>query len=535
MPTVPGVGINGSRAVRASCHWRPAVLGMLLLGVVAGCAPRTVRIDPERMLIDRSAVEYPSGYELRVFMRDLTAPTAIAFDDDGTMFIAEGGIGGHSPRVFGYREEDGAVINIYPTGRQIPFGLLHRGFRMRGPIGGMLVHERTVYVSHRDGSGRGMISAFEYDGTRRTVIADLPAQGDHGVTDLVIGPNGRLYFGVGTATNSGVVGIDNWHWVRRHPGVADEPYVDVRLLGYRYDTPNPRAGLFGGGEIAVTAPFQPFGTSNQTRVRAARDGKPNGAIYSVHPMGGDLRVEAHGLRHPRGLAFNEYGRLYMTNQGMELRGTRPVKDDPDVLLRLVVGAWYGWPDYSADMLPISEPRFQPPLEMILRTGYPELSFLIDHGSSGLLRPDRNTLLQASFPSLSGAAKLAFAPVTGPFSEYRGNAIVALSGDRAPFATSGYPLLAPVGFKIVRVDVDTRQVYDFVHNTRGIPASLQQARSDALERPIALRFAPDGSLYIVDMGRLEMRRSRPNIPPRGGRILKLIPIEEHQTRQVAGSS
>jgi glucose/arabinose dehydrogenase len=500
---------------------------MVLALLVTGCAPRAVRIDPEdRALVDRSVVEYPSGFELHSFMRDLTAPSAIAFDEEGTLYIAEGGMGGHAVRIFAYNT-DGTVTHIYPVGRQLPFGLLHRGFRMHGPVGGMLIYEQTLYVSHRDGAGRGIISAFERDGSRRTVVADLPAQGDHGVTDLVIGPNGRLYFGVGTATNSGVVGIDNWSagWVRRHSHVADVPYMDLRLLGYRYDTPNPRAGLFGGGEIAVTAPFQPFGTSNQTRVRAARNNKPNGAIFSVDPMGGDLRVEAHGLRNPRGLAFNEYGRLYMTNQGMELRGTRPVKDDPDVLLRLVVGTWYGWPDYSADLLPISEPRFQPPIEMILRTGYPELSFLIDHGSSQLLRPDRATLLQASFPALSGAAKLAFMPMSGPFSQFRGNAVVALSGDRAPFANSGQPLLGPVGFKLVRVDVDTRQVRDFVRNTQGVPASMIGGGTDALERPIDVKFGPDGALYIVDFGRMEMRGGRVRIPPRSGRIYRLIPVDD----------
>jgi glucose/arabinose dehydrogenase len=347
------------------------------------------------------------------------------------------------------------------------------------------------------------------------------------VTDLAIGPNGRLYFGVGTATNSGVVGLDNWSvgWVRRYSRVADVPWVDLRLLGYRYDTPNPRAGLFGGSEIAVTAPFQPFGMSNQLRIRRAANNKPNGAIYSVNPHGGDLRVEAHGLRNPRGLAFNEYGRLFMTNQGMQLRGTRPVKDDPDALLRLVVGAWYGWPDYSADLQPISDERFQPPLEMILRSGYPELSFLIDHASAGLLRPDRNTLLQAVFPSLSGASKLDFAPAGPAFGDYRGNAFVALNGDRAPFATSGVPLLGPVGYKIVRVDVDTRQVRDFVRNTRGIPASMQGRTVLALERPIDVKFAPDGSMYIVDMGRIEIRGGRESIPTRAGRIFRLIPLAE----------
>ena len=35
-----------------------------------------------------------------------------------------------------------------------------------------------------------------------------------------------------------------------------------------------------------------------------------------------MRVEAHGVRAPRGMAINSLGNLYMTVGGMELRGTR---------------------------------------------------------------------------------------------------------------------------------------------------------------------------------------------------------------------
>ena len=95
-----------------------------------------------------------------------------------------------------------------------------------------------------------------YDGTHSTIVANLPAQGDYGVTDLAISPvetEGRFYFGVGTATNSGVVGVDNWEaWLKRYPKVHDEPRIEIKLNGYRFDTPNPWAGLSGDADIAVT-------------------------------------------------------------------------------------------------------------------------------------------------------------------------------------------------------------------------------------------------------------------------------------------
>ena len=79
----------------------------------------------------------------------------------------------------------------------------------------------------------------------------------------------------------------------------------------------------------------------------------------------DLRIEATGIRNPVGLAFNDVGTLFMTNQGMKMVGTRPVKDDPDALLKVVHGQWYGWPDFSTTLQNIFDPKFQPPVEMIV--------------------------------------------------------------------------------------------------------------------------------------------------------------------------
>lgn len=514
---------------------RNPLLSLLLVAVAAtpllftGCRTGPVLLSPvaERP-IDRRFVEYPTGFELKPHVRNLTAPVAIAFDAEQSLIIAEGGVGEDEPRIFGYKL-DGRRFDVYPSGRRIPW--VSPGFRIYGPIGGMVVDQGRIFVSHRDADDRGVITAFGYDGSHRTVVAGLPARGDHAVTDLAINPaNGRLYFGVGSATNSGVVGIDDWQvgWVRNHPDFCDVPFVDLRLLGYRFDTRNPRAGLLGGADVAVTAPFQPFNTSKQLRIHRARNGKPTAAVYSVDPSGGGLRVEAHGIRNPVGLQFNEFGRLYMTNQGMQLRGTRPVKDDPDVILWLVPGAWYGWPDFSADLFPIGNDRFQPPQDMIIQTGYPELSSLIDHEASGLIRPDRSNLLRGVFPSLSGAGKFDFAPGAGDFRPFHGHAIIALSGDRAPFATSGRKLVCPQGYRVVRVDVETKQVRDFIKNTQGLPASRMKDVPDALERPIDVKFGPDGAMYIVDVGQLEIKGGRERARPHTGKIFRLTAIPEHDT-------
>jgi glucose/arabinose dehydrogenase len=244
-------------------------------------------------------------------------------------------------------------------------------------------------------------------------------------------------------------------------------------------------------------------------------------------MGGDLRVEAHGVRNPVGLRFSEPGVLYMTNQGMKLRGTRPVKDDPDVMLQVVFGQWYGWPDYSANLLPIRDPRFGPPVEMIVKSGYRDLSFLIDHETSGLAPPNpASNLLAAEFRPLSGAAKFDFAPTSGPFSRLRqgGNvAIVAMAGDRAPFDTNGMKLVGPLGYKLVQVNVDDHQVREFVRNTQEGPTG---GNKDAgLERPVDVKFGPDGAMYILDFGQMEMKGGREKVGGGTGRVFRLVGTAE----------
>ncbi|HVT87827.1 MAG TPA: hypothetical protein VHD56_03160 [Tepidisphaeraceae bacterium] len=506
--------------------------GVTLL-LMAGCISRPVWLSPQsRTIIDRKLVEIPAGYVLRLAALGLTAPSAITIVKDegpykGSTLVAESGDGGNQPRIYGWKA-DGSFFNVYPRGQKLPLVeyVTGRG-EIYSPIGGMVAALGRVFVTHRDAKGRGVVSCVGFDGSISTVVADLPAQGDYSLTDITYdSKTGRLYFGLGSATNSGVVGIDNWSWITEHPSFSDLPAVEIKLLGYKFFTRNPNAGFFGGDDNVGTAPFHPFGISNRLRIQEAPNGKPTSAIYSISPTGGDLRVEVHGIRLPRGLAFNEYSLLYATNNGMELRGTRPVKLDPDVLLKVIQNTWYGWPDYSADLKPISDPLFQEPA-LISRSGYPELSALIDRAASKLFDPVayRDTLVFGIFPSLSGTAKLDFVPSVGGFKDFRGSAIIAQMGDRAPLSNGGMTLKENIGRKILRVDMETKRTEEFIHNTEGIPASKLGRNVDALERPIDVKFGGDGKLYILDYGRMEIRDGREKISAGSGRIFILEPIEQ----------
>ncbi len=82
------------------------------------------------------------------------------------------------------------------------------------------------------------------------------------------------------------------------------------------------------------------------------------------------------------------------------------------------------------------------------------------------------------------------------------------------------LVGPIGYKVVLVNVDNGQVEDFVRNTEQGPASRLSDDNPGLERPVDIKFGPDGAMYILDFGQMQMQGGKENIAPRTGKIFKL---------------
>jgi hypothetical protein len=139
---------------------------------------------------------------------------------------------------------------------------------------------------------------------------------------MSIGPDGKLYFGQGTATNSGVVGLDNAYpfvWLLLHPDVHDVPAHDMHLTGESFLTPQANNVLSRQGNLisfwrdvtyAVTSvfnrnknksmlvrtrAFQPFGEKKRD---VKGNVKASGAILRMNTDGSGLEVYAWGLRNP---------------------------------------------------------------------------------------------------------------------------------------------------------------------------------------------------------------------------------------------
>ncbi len=426
---------------------------------------------------DAAQVDAPEGYRVEAVLTDLTYPTSVERDDDGNLYVAEAGW------VYGDVSAPARVLRLTPSG-----ALSVVTEALVGPVTDLLWHQGRLYVSHR-----GAVSRIEPDGRVVDLVTGLPSEGDHSNNQLALGPDGKLYVGQGTVTNSGVVGMDNFllGWLQRYPGLHDQTPRTLALRRRRVITLNPF--LLGGAQGSVwvtTGPFAPFGEAGP---RAPGVTRGNGAVLRMDLDGSDLEVYAWGLRNPFGLAWSPQGRLYAADNGMDERGSRPIKDAPDTLLRVVEGAWYGWPDFAAGRS-ITDDAFAPaagPAPRPLLTHPPHVQ-----------RP------HMIFAPHSGLTKLAFdaAGEVGP----RDALYLAVWGPLTPF--TGRPRAGTPFPSVLRLDVEERSQRVFLRSKDDYRSGLPTA---GLRRPIDVLVA-DGALYVVDMGEFRVLSTPvPSLAPRAG--------------------
>ena len=439
--------------------------------------------------LDAADVALPSGYRAEVAATGLTYPTGVAFDGEGRAYVTESG--------YSYGEDfvPARLVRVEPGG-----GLktITQGGR-NGPWTGVTYANGAFYIAEGGVLEGGRILRVTPDGARSTLIGGLPTMGDHHTNGPAVGPDGWIYFGQGTATNAGVVGPDNaqYGWLKRRPQFHDIPCEDVVLAGENFTTPNV---LTGEGE-AVTGAFVPFGTA--TTPGQVVDGRVpcGGSVLRVPPGGGTPQLVAWGFRNPFGLAFAPGGSLYVTENGGDDRGSRPIWGVGDPLWRIERGRWYGWPDFTAGD-PLTQPDYKPP-------GKPQPQFLLQHKRTPP-RPVANLGVHASANGLDFSRSGSFG--------HMGEAFIALFGDLAP--TTG-KVTNPVGFKVVRVNVNSGAIEDFAVNKgrKSGPASL--VGGGGLERPIGVKFSNDGSaMYIADFGVMTMTAKGPNPVRKTGVLWKI---------------
>lgn len=420
--------------------------------------------------LNAADVALPAGYTITPVASGLIFPTGVTFDAQGRPCVTEAGYSygevWTTPRLL--RIEAGGKTTVIAQGGK------------NGPWTGVTFHDGNFYVAEGGELEGGRILRITPEGQITPIIENLPSHGDHHTDGPVIGPDGWLYFGQGTATNSGVVGPDNaqFGWLKRNPEFHDIPGQDITLTGENFTSENPLKPE--SKEKVTTGAYSPFGTPTQ-KGQVIRGQVPcNGAVMRIRPEGGKVELVAWGFRNPFGLAFSPEGRLFVTDNMYDDRGSRPVWGTGDILWEVKAGTWYGWPDFHAGRL--MDGHYNAPGKPAPR------SLIANHPN----QPPQPAAVLAVHSSSNG-----FDFSRNPAFGYVGQAFIAQFGDQAPAVGK---VLEPVGFKVVRADVATGVVEDFAMNKgkKNGPASM--LNGGGLERPLAARFTPDGSaLYVVDFG------------------------------------
>ncbi|WP_420459975.1 T9SS type A sorting domain-containing protein [Neolewinella sp.] len=475
-------------------------------------------------------VMIPEGYDLRLGVGGLDYPSNIA-GGDGRYWVSESG---YDPAIPPTVKEitlpagDTGVATIILTPAMLEPGML------APPFTDVVYHDSLLYLAHRQMGENGYLvgaySRFSPDNpmnTFETILTNLPSTGDHSNNTLVFGPDGRAYFGQGSATNSAVVGADNADWVAEAPDFHEMAPVDLVLNGSEFTARVPTS--VDPDSNAVTAPYRPFDSGaidSGLVIPAVTPADPmndyiigNGTVYSFDPeaddVAGSLRLEAWGLRNPFGLGFDaeDSTRLFVSNNGTDIRGragdpnepfdtatfvlvgNRPVANDHDDLFELTVGGeveFFGWPEFFHDTTTLEARGADSSIfcdsPVLEQDDCPGFIFASSFRDSLTVDP----VFSDMGPNVSVTGFTA--SVSDSFG-YRNDLFVTESGSFGP--QTG--IFRYTGYRVTRVDASSGARSPFIVNEGSTAEELLDA--EGFNKPVADMFIGD-TLAIVDLGVLE---------------------------------
>lgn len=416
----------------------------------------------------------PDGFVAEVVATGFNAPVHCCFDAQGFCYVSEAGHKIESkPRVL--------KVDVQTGEYQTFFDLPENRWTKTGAFTGGCWHEgRFYFMNTGDADALGALSRLREDGSIEDLVTGLP-WGDHQPNYPTPGPDGKLYWGQGTATNLGVVGADNfaYEWLKHFPDRHDFPGADITLTGQNFEYQNVLGDIT---ETVRSGAYVPFGTETHPGQVIKGRVKCTGAVLRCNPDGSDLELVAWGLRNPYGTAFHPDGRLFCTEHDIDERSRRFIIGDTEDLYEVKQGEWYGWPDFAAGIR-LDDPYWGD-------GGRGREPVLANHPNPNPPKPF------ATFDDHAGANGLDFC--RDPEFGFEGDAFVALFGDISPLTARP---ATPRGFKVVRVNMKTGRISNFAVNKIQGPAS--SLPHEGFERPSHCQFGPDGALYIVDWGEIEI--------------------------------
>lgn len=441
-------------------------------------------------------IRLPEGYEIEKIVQGLTYPTSVTWDDQGNLYVAEAG--------GTFLDEEGAsarILRVEENGMTTE--VVNLNGRIYPAISGMTWYKGAFYITHRDMELFGCVSRVSPDGEVTRILSGIiDSQSDHQPNDIRMGKDGKMYVCVGIGGNSGYMDENMIAFVLKAPGGHPTPAKDIVLTGYNIELPDFRPG--GKGTV-LTGAFMPFGTATEPGQVVKGNNKCGGSILVFDPENAEATVRpyAWGFRNAIGIAWNKADELFIAVNGYDNAAGRPINDYHDGTYRVREGAWYGWPDFSANFELVTDAQFKPSSSAIPPTYKgtervaKELHLLIDHEASGLEQPDTSLILGLHEVN-SSPSKPDVAPES--WGEFADHLFVPEYGD---FQWITNPLRDKfAGNRIARVKTSgsgENTLHAFIQNEKAGPGSQQGKFGEGIERPYDVKFGPDGAMYIVDFG------------------------------------
>ena len=451
-------------------------------------------------------LQVPEGFKIEKVVDGLDFPTSVTWDDQDNMYVAEAGGG------LGQKDGQMRILHVEHGKAKEVVNLSNKpGFEEA--LVGLTWHDGAFYVTHRAENGTGAASRVTKDGQVESLFQGIiDSRAGHQINDIRMGPDGRMYVAVGLAGNAGV--MDQSAITPQYPDAHATPCQDIVLIGKNFKTANFLTEE--EGDSVKTGAYVPYGVETHPGQVIQGVTLCGGSILSFDPRDpmGTIKTHAWGFRNLIGLAWDEQtGEMYAAENGYDVRGSRPVKDYIDATLKVREGMWYGVPDFSASRKPLTDPefevpdKFQAPIYINDEFIGKDLGFLIDHEASGLTPPDPS-LVVGRHEVHSSPSLLDVGPAS--WGDFAGDLFIAEWGDLAPPTDPLRPEIT-AGFRVVRVNPETRQLEPFVSNMHPGPASEQGHTGKGINHPFDVKFGPDGAMYIVDYGEVEVNPSSSGSP------------------------
>ena len=202
LPVVGGLGLVAALIVGARALYRngrkrliwlaPATLGVASFAGVFLMVDISLTQTTVRPPTQATEITLPAGFQIEHYYdRQVDTPSALAFGPDGRLYVASYGgkiIALHDSKGAGHADR----MTVFADGLDKPTALAWRG-------NDLYVHQAGKVTMFRDTAKRGRAD------WSKDLVINLPSYVYplHVNLGLAFGPDGRLYFGVGSTTNAG--------------------------------------------------------------------------------------------------------------------------------------------------------------------------------------------------------------------------------------------------------------------------------------------------------------------------------------------